>query len=219
MTLPPAVRRRAGAVLALGLLVALGACDDDADPPGAGATPSDVPSETPSSDPTPTEPTSTPTPELDPDVACLVSGSPWVVAVHDLESQFPAVLRGIDVTDVTITGPQTLTVGPGLEATFTPNRSTRVVADAGGGLTMVLVQRQQGSASGVWQLGEGKLTSAEPWSGNLSSNTTVSINGSAVEAPLRLPAGGLGDAVVTFSCAPNELMMQVEGSPFSYLFR
>lgn len=209
------VRRLSGACVAVVLATALTACNDDDPAEEADPTPSasaSTPAVTEVADPTPTTGTDT-------DADCLVAGSPWEVSTTDLESQFPALLSGIDVIDVTISGGQTLTVTPDLVATFTPNRVTRVRVDLGNGLTMAMVQRQTGSATGQWQLGDGKLTSAEPWSGNLQASTTVSINGqSGGTAPVDLPVGGLADVPVTFSCESGTLMMTADGSPFNFLF-
>lgn len=219
MTLVPA-RRLSGACAVLVLAAILTACNDDpadeADPRPSPAASSTGPSTEASPDVTEVV---EPSPSGNADVDCLVAGSPWQVSTTDLESQFASVLAGIDVIDVAISGGQTLTVTPALVATFTPNRVTRVRVDLGDGLTMVMVQRQTGSATGRWEAGEGKLTSSEPWTGNLHAETTVTINGRSGGAPLDLPVGGLSDVPVTFSCESGTLMMTAEGSPFSYLFR
>jgi hypothetical protein len=211
-------RRLATAVAALVLAAALAACDDpdeDADPPAPSASASSVePSEVAdeSESPSPSE-------SADPDVACLASGHPWRISTNDLESQFATALRGMDVIDVRITGGSTLTVTPDLVATYTPNRVTRVRVDLGDGLTMVLIQRHRGTATGQWVLGEeGTLTSPESWSGDLHVTTTVSINGRSSNQSVSLPVAGLSDVPVTYSCDPGLLMMTAEGSPFNYLY-
>ena len=215
------VRRAAAAVAALVLAATLVACDDpdedaDADPasPGASAS-SGEPSEVAevSDSPSPSE-------SVDPDVACLTMGQPWRISTNDMESQFAAQLRGVDVIDVRITGGATLQVRPDLVARYTPNRVTRVRINLGDGLIMVLTQRHIGSATGQWVRGEeeGTLTSPETWNGNLRVSTTVSINGRSSNQSFDLPVAGLSSSAVTYSCDPGQLMMTAEGSPFNYLF-
>jgi hypothetical protein len=157
------------------------------------------------------------TPGSSGDVDCLVSGSPWQVSNADLESQFPQLMRGINVTSVHIDGHQTLTVDAGLHATFTDNTTTTIKVDMSNGLAMVLVQRHHGSSSGTWTAGEGKLVSTAEWTGAIRGTTTVTINGRAGQAPFQAPSGGLANHPITFSCADGTLDLTVEGSPFSYL--
>ena len=151
------------------------------------------------------------------DVGCLVSGSPWQVSNADLESQFPRLMRGINVTSVHIDGHQTLTVDADLHATFTDNTTTTISVDMSHGLSMVMLQKHHGSASGTWTAHEGKLVSTAPWTGAIRGTTTVTINGRAGQAPFQAPTGGLANHPITFSCADGSLDLTVEGSPFSYL--
>jgi hypothetical protein len=193
------------------------ACGGGGDPEQAGATSSTGTSTGPSAS---GEPSPTPTPSsagASADVDCLVSGSPWQVSNADLESQFPQLMRGINVTSVHIEGHQTLTVDSGLHATFTDNTRTTIKVNMSHGLSMVMLQRHSGSASGTWTAHEGKLVSTAAWTGGIHGTTTVTINGRAGQAPFQAPTGGLADHVITFSCADGSLDLTVDGSPFSYL--
>jgi hypothetical protein len=203
--------------LSLVLVPAFAGCGgSSADDEPAAAETSTSSSPEPSSTSTAT-PSSTPSASGDRDVDCLVSGSPWQVSLNDLESQFPAVLRGINVTSVRIAGGQTLTVDAGLHATFTDNSTTTIRVDMSQGLTMVMVQKHRGSASGTWQAHEGKLVSTAPWTGGIRGSTKVTINGRSSQAPFQAPSVDIGGHPMTYSCADGSLNLTVEGSPFSYL--
>jgi hypothetical protein len=214
---PPSVvrvNRICTSALLVTVLLGSAACGGGGDPGQAGASASSGTSDSPSAGPsTPPDPTST----AAADVACLVSGSPWQVSNADLESQFPRVMRGINVTSVQIAGHQTLTVDDGLHATFTDDTTTTIDVDMSHGLAMVMLQRHHGTASGTWTARDGKLVSTAPWSGGIHGTTTVTINGRAGQAPFQAPTGGLADHPITFSCADGSLNLTVEGSPFSYL--
>jgi hypothetical protein len=192
------------------------ACGGGGDPEQADASTSTGTSTGPSAT---GEPSSSPSasPGASADVDCLVSGSPWQVSNADLESQFPQLMRGINVTSVHIDGHQTLTVDSGLHAMFTDNTTTTIRVDMSHGLSMVMLQRHHGSASGTWTAHEGKLVSTSAWTGGIQGTTTVTINGRAGQAPFQAPTGGLADHAITFTCADGSLDLTVEGSPFSYL--
>jgi hypothetical protein len=192
------------------------ACGGGSDPGQAGATSSTDTSTGPSATGEPS-PSPSPSSAASADVDCLVSGSPWQVSNADLESQFPQLMRGINVTSVHIDGHQTLTVDSGLHATFTDDTRTTIKVDMSHGLSMVMLQRHHGSASGTWTAHEGKLVSTAAWTGGIRGTTTVTINGRAGQAPFQAPTGGLADHPITFSCADGSLNLTVEGSPFSYL--
>ena len=198
------------------MLLGTAACGGGDDPEQAGATTSTSTSASPSGSAS-TSPSESASASASGDVDCLVSGSPWQVSIPDLESQFPAIMAGINVTDVQIRGQQTLTVDGDLHATFTDNSTTTIKVNMSQGLTMVMLQRHHGSASGTWEAHEGKLVSAGPWTGGIEGSTTVTINGRASEAPFQAPTGGLADHPITYSCADGTLNLTVEGSPFSYL--
>lgn len=224
-------QRRSLVVVPSALLCALtlAGCNSDSTE-GEDAPATAVATSAPTSAPTSTEPATDPaTPEItapsspvegDGDTGCLVAGSPWEVSTPDLESQFAGVMKGVNITDISISGAQTLTVTPDLVATFTPNSTVKITADLGGGLTMVLLQKQSGSSTGQWQqAAAGKLTSVSPWEGNIKVSNKVTINGqSSGTSPVDLPAGGLADVPITYSCEDSTLNMTVQGSPFVYLF-
>lgn len=206
--------RRVTTLVLGAVLLGTAACGGGGDPGSAGATASVLSDHGGSPDPSST---GSPTPSTSADVDCLVSGSPWQVSTADLESQLPRIMRGINVTDVHIDGRQTLTVDAGLHATFTDDSTTTITVAMSQGLTMVMVQRHRGSASGAWQAHDGKLVGDGPWTGGIHGTTKVTINGRAGAAPFQAPTGGIGDHPMTFSCADGTVNLTVEGSPFSYL--
>lgn len=211
------VRRMCASALLVTLFLGTAACGGGGDPEQAGASTSSNSSDRPSATDEPSTSPSTSPDASSADVDCLVSGSPWQVSNADLESQFPRLMRGINVTDVQIAGHQTLTVDSGLHATFTDDTRTTIKVDMSNGLSMVMLQKHQGSASGTWTAHEGKLVSTAAWTGGIHGTTTVTINGRAGQAPFQAPTGGLADHAITFSCADGTLNLTVEGSPFSYL--
>ncbi len=154
----------------------------------------------------------------DADRACLVSGSPWRVSTNDLESQFPQVMRTVNVRDVRITGGQTLAVDGDLNTTFTTDMVVRITIAGEAGLVMVMTQSHNGTKRGHWVANGANLTSPEPWLGRLTSSSKVSVNGRAATSPVRVASTSLADVDLTYACADGTLNMQVEGSPFSYLF-
>jgi hypothetical protein len=93
-----------------------------------------------------------------------------------------------------------------------------VRVNLGDGLVMTMTQRHTGSSTGRWQVADGRLTSPAAWDGDLAVHTTVAINGRSANQTVNLPVAGLDGVDAAFSCAPRELMIQAEGSPFSYLF-
>jgi hypothetical protein len=214
------VKRMLTSALLVTTFLGTAACGGGGDPEQAGASTSTSPSGGSS---VTDEPSESPSASTDgstggsADVDCLVSGSPWQVSNADLESQFPQLMRGINVTSVHIAGHQTLTVDSGLHATFTDNTTTTISVDLSHGLSMVMLQKHHGSASGTWTAHEGKLVSTARWTGGIRGTTTVTINGRAGQAPFEAPSGGLENHPITFSCADGSLDLTVEGSPFSYL--
>ena len=209
------VRRMLTSVLLVTAFLGTAACGGGGDPGQAGASASTGTSASPSTGAGPT--TSPSSASASADVDCLVAGSPWQVSNADLESQLPQLMRGINVTSVHIDGHQTLTVDAGLHATFTDNTTTTIKVDMSHGLSMVMLQKHRGSASGTWTAHEGKLVSTATWTGAIRGTTTVTINGRAGQAPFQAPTGGLANHPITFSCADGSLNLTVEGSPFSYL--
>ncbi len=206
------------AVMLIGAaLVGTAGCGGGGDPVQAGASSSSASSGSPSATSSASASSSPGASAASGDVGCLVSGSPWQVSNADLESQLPRLMRGIDVTSVHIDGHQTLTVDSDLHATFTDNTRTTIKVDMSQGLTMVMLQRHHGSASGRWTAGEGKLVSTAAWTGAIRGTTTVTINGRAGQAPFQAPTGDLANHPITFSCADGTLNLTVDGSPFSYL--
>lgn len=204
------VSRTSVLVAAVVVLVTATACGGSGDQPAAsGRTPSSTPTSTVS--PSGAETGSG-------DLACLIAGSPWKVSIPDLESQFPAVMRGINVTDVHMTGEQTFTVTPDLRASFSDTTTNRITVAMSHAMTMVMVQTHHGRASGQLRV-SGNTITAQRWSGGISGSTKVTINGRAGAAPFNLPSGGIGDHPMTFTCADGSLMLSVEGSPFQYLFQ
>ncbi len=205
------------AVVLIGALLGAAGCGGGGDPEQAGATTTTNASGTPTASPPTGVPTDEPTLSGSPDLACLVGGSPWTVNLTDLESQFPALMRGINVTGVHITGSQTLTVDGSLHATFTDTTVTTMTVDMSSGLTMQMVQRHRGSASGTWRDVGNKLVADGPWAGGIHGTTRFTINGRAAQAPFQAPTGEIGDHPMTYTCADRTLMLTVEGSPFAYL--
>lgn len=210
------MKRICTSALLVAVFLGSAACGSGGDPEPAGASASTSTPASPSVSPS-EDPSASPASASSADVACLVSGSPWQVSNADLESQFPRVMRGINVTSVQIAGHQTLTVDAGLHATFTDDTNTTIKVDMSHGLAMVMLQRHHGTASGTWTAHDGTLVSTAPWSGGIHGTTTVTINGRAGQAPFQAPTGGLADHPITFSCADGSLNLTVEGSPFSYL--
>ena len=189
-------------------LLALAGCRDDAetDVPAAGA---------------PVAPITQPTPALTgpPDLRCLIAGSPWKVSKGDLESQFKGVMRGVDITGVHITGDQTLTVSGDLRATFVDKTTTKITANMGQGLTMVMTQKHDGSSAGRWKAEGNKLTPDGAWEGGINTSTRVAINGRSGGSPANVPNKALGGVPLSYTCVDGVLNISAQGSPFVYLFR
>lgn len=172
---------------------------------------------------------STPTASGAADQACLTSRT-WHISKTDLESQMQSVMSskmqgGAQVDSVQIvSGDQTVSVTPGLKATFTDDTVTVIKAhfDANGTrLNMVIKQTHQGSASGGWQADGAILNPTGGWSGGITGTTETTVNGRSGSAPF---SGGAPDAwsqlKLNYSCENGSLMLTVPGvSPFNYLFR
>ncbi len=150
--------------------------------------------------------------------ACLVGGSPWRVSTNDLASQMPRLMPTVNVTDVRITGGQTLTVDGDLNATFASDMVTKMTIAMDAGMTMVMTQTQKGTSTGHWVADGADLTSPDPWTGRLRVQTKVAINGRSTTSPVEAPGVSLAGVDMTYDCADGTLNMQIEGSPFSYLF-
>jgi hypothetical protein len=148
---------------------------------------------------------------------CLVAGSPWTVDVADLERQFPQVMSQLHVTSVKIDGAQKFIVGPDLKASFTDASTTTIKVKMSQGLTLQLVQKHHGTATGQLT-GSGNKLDPEHWTGGISGTNTVTINGRASQAPFSLPDTHFGKATMTYSCSGSQLKLQVKGSPFHYVF-
>ncbi|HTL42524.1 MAG TPA: hypothetical protein VL294_13730 [Pseudolysinimonas sp.] len=149
---------------------------------------------------------------------CLVNGSPWILSTTDLASQFPGVLRGIDVTGVEITGDQTLSVTADLDATILDNTVTTITVDMGDGLTMEVQQTHHSTAMGPWRIDGDTLVPDGHWDRTVLGGTTFTIEGRSVNSRFDVPDSDFGDVPLTFDCQERALNITAEGSPFVYLF-
>lgn len=207
----------ASVVLLVSASALAGCAGDDASPPEptSGAPASTSPE--PSIDPTPSDEIEEPVIEGAADLDCLVDGSPWDADTDHLSGEMTRMMQGINVTDVSFEGGQTLTIDGDLNAAFTSDLITTIKATMGSGLDMVMVQTQKGESNGSWEADGNILSSAEPWKGSIGGETTVSINGESTgAAPFDIPTGSIGDQTVTYTCADGELAMTIADSPISY---
>lgn len=201
-------------VLAVMLSVAA-ACGGD-DSPEAGASPDGTES---ASAPPSSSGGATDAPTLGGDggTGCLVDGSPWTIDVADLEQQFAQVMSRLNITSVHIDGAQKLVVEPDLQATFSDNSTTTIKAAMSAGMNLQLVQKHSGSATGKLTPNGNRLK-PDRWTGGIRGTNKVTINGRASQAPFDLPDSEFGDRVMTYSCTAGQLKIQIQGSPFHYVF-
>ena len=151
---------------------------------------------------------------------CLMEGSPWQLDTADLQLQLLMVTQdqGIPVTNAVVTGTMTIEIGPGLTVVATDATQTEIDADLSGGLTMQMFQKHTGTSGGTWRISGETLESASPWSGGITVDTNVLINGQA-GGTSTIPPGPTDWSVPTeFDCALDELYLMPEGSPYSLLF-
>lgn len=161
--------------------------------------------------------TDAPARNVDGGTGCLVDGSPWTIDTADLERQYPGVMGRVNVTGVHIDGAQKLVVAPDLQARFSDNSTTTIKVAMAQSMTLQLIQKHAGSATGKLTPNGNRLT-PERWTGGIHGTNTVTINGRSSQAPFDLPETDFGDRVMTYSCSAGELRIQVQGSPFHYLF-
>ncbi|WP_344767542.1 hypothetical protein [Aeromicrobium panaciterrae] len=202
------MKRVSAAATILLLVLTASACGDE-DDPAAAATGE------PTSSASASDAADAPTGQ----VGCLVSGSPWRLSNGDLESQIPATMSGINVTDTKVEGTQTLTVTDDLVATFVADATITIAAQSSQDIEIRIVQTQRGTASGTWSLAGDVLTPAEHWTGGINGTTKSYVNGTAGAAtPFSGPAADYDEIPMTFSCDEGALMMHTPKSPFNYLW-
>jgi hypothetical protein len=209
------VKRTLGISIAVLSLALVAACGSGSSPSAGGGSSSSA-GPTTSAAPT-TGLTDAPTLNGDGGTGCLVAGSPWTVDVADLERQFPQVMSRLHVTSVHIVGAQKLLVDPDLKATFTDDSTTTIKVAMSNAMTLQLVQKHSGSATGKLTPDGNKLQ-PEHWTGGIHGTNKVTINGRTSQAPFSLPDTTFGDNTMTYSCSGSELKLQVKGSPFHYVF-
>ncbi|MBO9578905.1 MAG: hypothetical protein J7480_09085 [Microbacteriaceae bacterium] len=152
--------------------------------------------------------------------ACLQDGSPWDVDTNEM--QFALIMSmqeaGIDVTNAVVTGTMRLEIGAGLTTVMTDGLLTEVDVDLGDGLSMQVFSNHRGSSSGTWTIDGNVLRSAAPWSGSITVDTNVVINGQAGGTSTIPPGPTDWSVPVVFDCAGDTLTMIAQGAPYGLTF-
>ncbi len=174
------------------------------------------------SSPTTTAPLPTSSLSGSADITCLVhGGEPWQVNTSAMESQLRSLLGAkFEVDGVSIAGNETLTVTPGLHATWTDETIATIRARLPNPPTpLVMKQTHHGTALGSWRVDGNQLLPEGSWTGGLRTNTTMTIGGRTGSAPVTGGVEDLGATALRFSCAADVLHLTVPGkSPFAYVF-
>lgn len=144
---------------------------------------------------------------------CLVGS--WDLDTVDLAAQLQQyfVDNGTPVTSTETAGAVTLDVD-GETMTYDSTVSYTMTAELDGGLQMLIAQSQTGTSSGDWSV-DGDSVVFSNWTNGITIDNTVSINGTASDMPIEMPADTGGGVPMTVTCSGDTLTTQPDASPFT----
>lgn len=153
---------------------------------------------------------------MDPELKCLIEGSPWDA---DLDALVPFVAQDVSmgiIDQARMTGTNRMTVDEDLAVRAVQDTRT-TMSGVGGGMTFQAEATTRGVVTGAWRFKDGKLHPLGRWRNSTTSNGQVVINGKA--APFQFEPPSVDAAITALECRGRTLKLTAAGAPYTIPFR